>query len=198
MKGDINENYLNSILRLEVKNDYSLEQVSVQFYKEARGYLESLKERIETETIKKNVRQVGKLTNELENSEKYLRKVTELRISKILKAKANNEKEYIEGRLTPEEQIFYENLSKLVKEFEEQLERGEVIIPVNEKVNGQEETEERHSSKVAVYITRDVKGISLMGRTVSLAKEDILTLPLEYAKVIQKQGVGKIIDKENL
>ncbi|MEL9915172.1 MAG: hypothetical protein QW078_00060 [Thermoplasmatales archaeon] len=198
MKGDINENYLNSILRLEVKNDYSLEQVSAQFYKEVRVYLENLKERIETETIKKNVRQVGKLTNELENSEKYLRKIIELRISKILKAKANNEKEYIEGRLTPEEQIFYENLSKLVKEFEEQLKRGEVIIPVNEKVNVEKETEEGHSSKVAVYITQDVKGISLMGRTVSLAKEDILTLPLEYAKVIQKQGVGKIIDKENL
>ncbi|MEM1613612.1 MAG: hypothetical protein QXP25_01720, partial [Thermoplasmatales archaeon] len=90
------------------------------------------------------------------------------------------------------------NLSKLVKEFEEQLKRGEVIIPVNEKVNVEKETEEGHSSKVAVYITQDVKGISLMGRTVSLAKEDILTLPLEYAKVIQKQGVGKIIDKENL
>lgn len=91
MKGEVNEGYLNALLRLEVKNDYSLEPVSVQFYKEARDYLERLKERIETETVKKNSRQIGKLTNELESSEKFLKKIIELRISKILKAKANNE-----------------------------------------------------------------------------------------------------------
>ncbi|MEM0128276.1 MAG: hypothetical protein QXO03_04235 [Thermoplasmatales archaeon] len=198
MKGEVNENYLNSLLRLEVKNDYSIEEVSNQFYKEARNYLDSLKDRIETETIKKNVRQIGKLTNELENSEKYLRKIIELRISKILKARANNEKEYLEGKLTPEEQIFYENVSKLVKEFVDQLERGEIIIPVNEAHTVKEEVEKPNISKVALYITQDVKGISLMGRPVNLTKEDIITLPFEYATVIQKQGVGKILEKKDL
>ena len=48
MKGEVNDSFLNALLRLEVKNDYSLEPVSIQFYKEARNYLESLKEKIET------------------------------------------------------------------------------------------------------------------------------------------------------
>jgi DNA replication initiation complex subunit (GINS family) len=201
MKGEVNESYLNALLRLEVKNDYSLEPVSIQFYKEARNYLESLKERIETETVKKNSRQVGKLTNELEASEKNLKKIIGLRVSKIIKAKANNEREELEGKMTPEEQIFLENISKAVQEFSTQLEHGEVIIPSKEV--GEEIREEAVESKVqqeeekknvVVYILEEIKGISVMGKPVNLRKEDIVTLPVKYADVIVKQGLGKILE----
>ncbi len=201
MKGEVNESYLNGLLRLEVKNDYSLEQVSHQFYKEARNYLESIKEKIETETVKKNSRQVGKLTNELEASEKYLNKIIELRVSKILKAKANNEREELEGKMTPEEQIFLENLSKSVHEFSTQLELGEVIIPSSENTSEVEEErvegsepEEVDSKNVVVYILEEIKGISVMGKPINLRKEDIVTLPSKYASIIVKQGLGKILE----
>jgi DNA replication initiation complex subunit (GINS family) len=200
MKGEVNEGYLNALLRLEVKNDYSLEPVSVQFYKEARDYLERLKERIETETVKKNSRQIGKLTNELESSEKFLKKIIELRISKILKAKANNEREELEGRMTPEEQIFFENIAKSVSEFSAQLEQGEVIIPRKESEETKEEAEEKDAQEedeeknVVVYILEEIKGISIMGKPVNLRKEDIVTLPMKYASIIVKQGMGKILE----
>lgn len=200
MKGEVNEGYLNALLRLEVKNDYSLEPVSVQFYKEARDYLERLKERIETETVKKNSRQIGKLTNELESSEKFLKKIIELRISKILKAKANNEREELEGRMTPEEQIFFENIAKSVSEFSAQLEQGEVIIPSKESEETKEEAEEKDAQEedeeknVVVYILEEIKGISIMGKPVNLRKEDIVTLPMKYASIIVKQGMGKILE----
>ena len=200
MKGEVDEGYLNALLRLEVKNDYSLEPVSVQFYKEARDYLERLKERIETETVKKNSRQIGKLTNELESSEKFLKKIIELRISKILKAKANNEREELEGRLTPEEQIFFENIAKSVSEFSAQLEQGEVIIPSKESEETKEEAEEKDAQEedeeknVVIYILEDIKGISIMGKPVNLRKEDIVTLPMKYASIIVKQGMGKILE----
>ena len=201
MKGEVNDSYLNALLRLEVKNDYSLEPVSIQFYKEARNYLESLKEKIETETVKKNSRQVGKLTNELEGSEKFLKKIIELRVSKILKAKANNEKEELEGKMTPEEQIFFENIAKSVSEFSTQLEQGEIIIPSKEKEAEEEEEmevggeqEESEEKKVVVYILEEIKGISIMGKPVNLRKEDIVTLPSKYAGVIVKQGLGKILE----
>ena len=200
MKGEVNEGYLNALLRLEVKNDYSLEPVSVQFYKEARDYLERLKERIETETVKKNSRQIGKLTNELESSEKFLKKIIELRISKILKAKANNEREELEGRMTPEEQIFFENIAKSVSEFSAQLEQGEVIIPRKESEEAKEEAEEKDAQEedeeknVVIYILEDIKGISIMGKPVNLRKEDIVTLPMKYASIIVKQGMGKILE----
>ena len=201
MKGEVNENYLNALLRLEVKNDYSLEQVPNQFYKEARNYLESLKERIETETVKKNSRQVGKLTNELEASEKCLRKIIELRISKILKAKANDEREELEGKMTSEEQIFFENIAKFVQEFSDQLEQGEVIIP--SKVAAEERAEEASNPQVqaedenrnvVVYIMEEIRGISIMGKPVNLRKEDVVTLPMKYADIIVKQGLGKILE----
>lgn len=201
MKGEVNESYLNGLLRLEVKNDYSLEQVSHQFYKEARNYLESIKEKIETETVKKNSRQVGKLTNELEASEKYLKKIIELRVSKILKAKANNEREELEGKMTPEEQIFLENLSKSVHEFSTQLELGEVIIPSSEDTSEVEEErvegsepEEVDGRNVVVYILEEINGISVMGKPINLRKEDIVTLPSKYASIIVKQGLGKILE----
>ncbi len=200
MKGEVDEGYLNALLRLEVKNDYSLEPVSVQFYKEARDYLERLKERIETETVKKNSRQIGKLTNELESSEKFLKKIIELRISKILKAKANNEREELEGRMTPEEQIFFENIAKSVSEFSAQLEQGEVIIPRKESEETKEEAEEKDAQEedeeknVVVYILEEIKGISIMGKPVNLRKEDIVTLPMKYASIIVKQGMGKILE----
>lgn len=201
MKGEVNESFLNSLLRLEVKNDYTLERVSFQFYKEARDYLESLKERIETETVKKNSRQIGKLMNELEESEKYLKRIIELRVSKILKAKANNEKEEIEGKMTPEEQIFFENVSKAVSEFSSQLEQGEVIIPSSESKqevmeDGQDSgvQEAVEDKNVVVYILQEIKGISIMGKLVNLRKEDIVTLPTKYASVIVKQGLGKILE----
>jgi len=200
MKGEVDEGYLNALLRLEVKNDYSLEPVSVQFYKEARDYLERLKERIETETVKKNSRQIGKLTNELESSEKFLKKIIELRISKILKAKANNEREELEGRMTPEEQIFFENIAKSVSEFSAQLEQGEVIIPRKESEETKEEAEEKDAQEedeeknVVVYILEEIKGISIMGKPVNLRKEDIVTLPMKYASIIVKQGMGMILE----
>ncbi|MCL6003502.1 MAG: DNA replication complex GINS family protein [Thermoplasmatales archaeon] len=200
MKGEVNESYLNALLRLEVKNDYSLEPVSSQFYKEARNYLESLKEKIETETVKKNSRQIGKLTNELDASEKNLKRIIELRVSKILKAKANNEKEELDGKMTPEEQIFFENIVKSVSEFSAQLEQGEVIIPVRESkeelVEKAEESgirEDTENKDVVVYILEEIKGISIMGKPVNLRKEDIVTLPTKYASIIVKQGLGKIL-----
>lgn len=201
MKGEVNDSYLNALLRLEVKNDYSLEGVSIQFYKEVRNYLESLKVRIETETIKKNSRQIGRLTNELEASEKYLEKIIELRISKILKAKANDERDELEGKMTPEEQIFFENIASLVAGFSEQLKQGEVITPVVhreedregeiEESKGEDGGEERN---VIVYILEEIKGISIMGKPVNFRKEDIVTLPPKYAGVIVKQGLGKILE----
>ncbi len=201
MKGEVNESFLNSLLRLEVKNDYTLEQVSFQFYKEARDYLESLKERIETETVKKNSRQIAKLMNELESSELCLKRIIELRVSKILKAKANNEKEELGGKMTPEEQIFFENVSKAVNEFSSQLEQGEIIIPSNE--SKEEAVEEGKDSgvrevtedkNVVVYILQEIKGISIMGKLVNLRKEDVVTLPTKYASIIVKQGLGKILE----
>lgn len=202
MKGEVNESYLNSLLRLEVKNDYSLESVSIQFYKEVRDYLERIKERIETETVKKNSRQVGRLINELEGSEKYLKKIIELRVSKILKAKANNEREDIEGKMTPEEEVFFENISNIVSGFSGQLEQGRVIIPVKEvedENDAQPESapseEEGTSENVVVYVLEEIKGISVMGKTVNLRKEDIVTLPSKYASIIVRQGLGKILEK---
>jgi len=203
MKGEVNESYLNALLRLEIKNDYSLEPVSIQFYKEVRSYLESLKEKIEIETVKKNSRQIGRLTNELENSEKYLKKIIELRVSKLLKAKANNEKEELEGKMTLEEQIFFENVSKLVTDFSEHVEKGEVVAPVSEALeeNEREKTaptpmEEAEEKNVVVYILEEIKGISIMGKPVNLRKEDIVTLPPKYASIIVKQGLGKILEKK--
>lgn len=203
MKGEVNESYLNGLLRLEVKNDVSLEQVSSQFYKDARSYLTNLKERIETETLKKNTRQIGRLTNELESSEKYLKKVIEIRISKLLRAKAKNEREELEGKMTPEERIFFENISKFVNDFAEQLEIGEVIIPMEQNVETTGESVEETTTEtsgedfVTVYILDEIKGVSIMGKPVDLRKEDIVTLPSKYADVIVKQGLGKLLQKSN-
>lgn len=199
MKGEINEINLNNLLRLEIKNVDSLEKVSLLFYKEVRDYLESLKNKIEVETVKKNSRQIGRITNELENSEKYFRKIIDLRISKILRAKVKNEREELEGRMTPEEQVFFENIVKGVKDFSEQLENGKAIIPTtqSQREDIEEEIDEKKEEDyVTVYVLNEIKGVSIMGKSVDLRKEDIVTLPSKYADIVIKQGYGKKLNNE--
>lgn len=200
MKGEINETYLNNILRLEIKNVNTIQKVSQQFYKEVRDYLESLKGKIEVETVKKNPRQIGRISTELENSEKYFRKVIDLRISKILRAKAKNDREEVEGKMTPEEQVFFENIAKGVKDFGEQLENGEAIMPSSQRMEEnqrEDEGEEKEEDEyVSVYVLNEIKGISILGKPVDLRKEDIVTLPAKYAEIVIKQGYGKKLNGE--
>ncbi|MGC8655914.1 MAG: hypothetical protein ACP5E8_00600 [Thermoplasmata archaeon] len=201
MKGDINEAYLSSLLRLEVKN-YDLTPIPSTFYKDVRNYLEDLKGKIDIETTKKNSRLAGKYIMDLENSEKNFRRIVERRISKILMAKSLEEKERVEGHLTPEEQIFYESLSETIKNFLEELLHGGIItnpeIPAikneskKETVTDEPSTKKNEGEEYAlVYIKQDIQNISIMGEKINLRKEDILTLPVKYADVIDKQGLGK-------
>ncbi len=201
MKGDINEAYLSSLLRLEVKN-YDLTPIPSTFYKDVRNYLEDLKGKIDIETTKKNSRLAGKYIMDLENSEKNFRRIVERRISKILMAKSLEEKERVEGHLTPEEQIFYESLSETIKNFLEELLHGGIItnpeIPTikneskKETVTDEPSTKEDEGEEYAlVYIKQDIQNISVMGEKINLRKEDILTLPVKYADIIDKQGLGK-------
>ncbi|MGC8546708.1 MAG: hypothetical protein ACP5MU_03495 [Thermoplasmata archaeon] len=201
MKGDINEAYLSSLLRLEVKN-YDLTPIPSTFYKDVRNYLEDLKGKIDIETTKKNSRLAGKYIMDLENSEKNFRRIVERRISKILMAKSLEEKERVEGHLTPEEQIFYESLSEIIKNFLEELLHGGIItnpeIPTikneskKETVTDEPSTKEDEGEEYAlVYIKQDIQNISVMGEKINLRKEDILTLPVKYADIIDKQGLGK-------
>lgn len=201
MKGDINEAYLSSLLRLEVKN-YDLTSIPSTFYKDVRNYLEDLKGKIDIETTKKNSRLAGKYIMDLENSEKNFRRIVERRISKILMAKSLEEKERVEGHLTPEEQIFYESLSETIKNFLEELLHGGIItnpeIPTikneskKETVTDELSTKENEGEEYAlVYIKQDIQNISVMGEKINLRKEDILTLPIKYADIIDKQGLGK-------
>ncbi len=204
MKGDIDENYLSAQLRLEVKNAYKLTSVPSTFYKDVRNYLDDLKSKIEIETTKKNSRMAGKLIMDLENSEKVFRGIIERRIAKILMAKALEEKDLLEGLLTPEEQVFYEGLTESVKEFFNQLLQGG-IIDTNEsksikneiKQDTQEEisnnNKETYEEMAIVYIKQNIENISVMGEKISLRKEDIVTLPSKYADIIDKQGLGKKI-----
>lgn len=204
MKGDINEPYLNSIVRLEVKN-YELTQIPSTFYKDVRNYLEDLKNRIDTETAKKNLRMVTKLTLELGNSEKYFKSIVERRISKILHARSVEERELVEGRLTPEEQIFYEGLNDTVRRFSEELLHGGIVTGpevaiattagekemATERKEIETKTEESGKEYAIVYMKQDVENISIMGEKINLRKEDIITLPVKYADIIDKQGLGK-------
>jgi len=201
MKGDINEAYLSSILRLEVRN-YDLTAIPSTFYKDVRKYLDDLKAKIDIETTKKNSRLAGKYMVDLENSEKNFRRIIERRISKILMAKSLEERERVEGHLTPEEQIFYESLSESIKNFLDELLHGGIItnseIPIikNEakKETNKDEpvTKENEDEEYAiVYIKQDIQNISVMGERINLRKEDILTLPVKYADIIDKQGLGK-------
>jgi|GEM_PF-896715 DNA replication initiation complex subunit (GINS family) len=199
MKREIDESSLNSLLRLEIKNVDSLEQVSPQFYKEVRDYLEGLRNKIDIEAVKKNSRQIGRLMNELENSEKLFRRIIDIRISKILRAKAKNVREELEGRLTPEELVFFENIVGIVKEFSDQLERGKAIIPLEEKQEEvvKEVEKQNEEDYVTVYVLNEIKGVSIMGKPVDLKKEDIVTLPRQYAEIIIKQGYGKKLEHED-
>lgn len=200
MTSSMNISSLENTLRQELRSK-ELTEVSEDFYKDVRKYIGELKEKIESETLKKNYRNISKVSNELEKAEEDLKKIVEIRASKILKARAENFKAAIEGRMTLEEKIFYDSVSQLLKDHIESLITGKIIISEKEKVSEKREVEEREgegSYSVAnnfrvVYINKDTPTLVIDGKNIKLKKEDILTIPEKYAKILEAQGVAKII-----
>lgn len=200
MPPEINISVLENILRLELRSK-DLTEVGEDFYKEVRKYISDLKDKMESETLKKNYRGISKISNELEKAEGDFRKIVEIRASKILKARAENFKASIEGKMTPEERIFYDAISQSFKEHMDSLITGNIIIQEvsqtqrNETIRSEKNLEsgEPVENLRIVYVNKDTPTLVIEGRSVKLKKEDILTMPERYAKILEAQGLAKII-----
>jgi DNA replication initiation complex subunit (GINS family) len=195
----ISEEYLSNTLRLELRSK-DLTEVGDDFYKDVRTYISNLKEKIESETLKKNFKAVSKLSSELETAEDNFRRIVEIRASKILKARAENYKMSIEGKMTPEEKIFYESISSIFKNHMESLITGNIIInevkplQTSNPTQNKEATDEVNTEKLkVVYVYKDTPTLFLDGKSIKLNREDILTIPEKHAKILEAQGLVKII-----
>ncbi len=195
----ISEEYLSNTLRLELRSK-DLTEVGDDFYKDVRTYISNLRNKIESEMLKKNFKTVSKLSSELETAEDNFRRIVEIRASKILKARAENYRMSIEGKMTPEEKILYENISSIFKNHMESLITGNVVI---NEVNSQqshnlsqdkETIKEENADKLrVVYVYKDTPTLYVSGKSIRLNREDILTLPERHAKILEAQGLVKII-----
>ncbi len=200
MPPEMNVAVLENILRLELRSK-ELTEVGEDFYKDVRRYISDLRDRMESETMKKNYRGISKISNELEKAEGDFRKIVEIRASKILRARAENFKSSIEGRMTPEERMFYDTISQLFRQHIDSLITGSIVIPEGPQNQRVETTKsEKNIESIEpvenlriVYVNKDTPTLVIEGRSFKLRKEDILTMPERYAKILEAQGLAKII-----
>lgn len=203
MPPEISSNSLSNLVRLELKSK-ELTEVGDDFYKDVRRYIDTLRESLETETLKKNYKGISKLSSELESAEDNLRKIVEIRASKILRARAENYKGAIEGKMTPEEKVFYDRVSQILRNHMDSLITGSIIlgeynveesanVKINPLTNEKDRKKVENERERIVYVYKDTPILSIAGKSMKLRREDILTIPEKYATILESQGLVKII-----
>ncbi len=185
--GKLTYEELRKIEQLE-RNTPDLVKLDSDFYRELRGHIESLEEKLHLEE-KTNIgsRKSMLLSNEIKNTKRLTQGIYERR-----------EKKIVQGALaaarggTPH----LKNLIQLEKNFYEKLlgtlQEGRRII-----------TEEKHQKKsermtnpsVMIRVLQDIpQFVGHNMKKYSLKEEDVVTLPPDIAKILIERGVAEKIN----
>jgi len=158
----------------------SLTDIGINFYQEAIGYIKKMEEKIENERIKNpSSRKITLVSDELRNTKRILKNIFERREKKIVLAaliSARTEEKPPEN-LTKEEKDFYNELLKILKENRKK------IFEVRKK----EFAVLRILKDVPQFVGSDMKKYILK-------KEDVLSLPIEVAKILVERKAAEEID----
>ncbi|KAA0009492.1 MAG: DNA replication complex GINS family protein [Thermoplasmata archaeon] len=157
----------------------SLTSIGIDFYQEALSYISELEEKIEEERRKDPAsRKLLLLSDELRNTKRILNNIFERREKKIIMAAllAARAARKPPENMTREEKIFYENLVELLKENRRkifELKRKEFLTI-------------RILKDLPQFVGNDMKKYSLR-------KEDVISLPLDVAKILIEREAAEEI-----
>ena len=157
----------------------SLTSIGIDFYQEALSYISELEEKIEEERRKDPAsRKFLLLSDELRNTKRILNNIFERREKKIIMAAllAARAARKPPENMTREEKIFYENLVELLKENRRkifELKRKEFLTI-------------RILKDLPQFVGNDMKKYSLR-------KEDVISLPVDVAKILIEREAAEEI-----
>lgn len=156
-----------------------LTDIGINFYQEAVSYIKEMEEKIEGERIKNpSSRKIMLLSDELRNTKRILKNIFERREKKIVMnalLMARTEGKTPEN-LTREEKIFYDSLLKILKENRKK------IFEVKKK------------EFAILRILKDVpQFVDSNMKKYRLKKEDIISLPVEVAKILIERKAAEEI-----
>ena len=157
----------------------SLTNIGIDFYQEALQYIKELEEKIEEERLKDPAsRKFMLLSDELRNTKRILNSIFERREKKIIMAAllASRSSRRPPENMTREEKIFYESLIDLIKENRKRVfeaKRKEFLIL-------------RILKDLPQFVGNDMKKYSLH-------KEDVISLPVEVAKILVEREAAEEI-----
>ncbi len=157
----------------------SLTNIGIDFYQEALSYIGELEEKIEDERRKDPAsRKLLLLSDELRNTKRILNNIFERREKKIIMAAllAARATRKPPENMTREEKIFYENLVELLKENRRK------IFELKKK----EFLTIRILKNLPQFVGNDMKKYSLH-------KEDVISLPVEVAKILIERNAAEEI-----
>jgi len=195
---DINYRILREIQQME-KNSPILTELKTNFYIDLSKYLEELKNRLQNES---SSQKQTLLKGEIENTEKIVINIYELREKKILLAaisKARGGNPEIKNMINIEKNLFNSILNVLITTRGQFLKNESIV---NEKTEPKQELVEpdkselnKKNSNPIVRVTEDIpEFIGTNEKKYSLRKNDILSLPEDMCEMLSRRGVVKKIN----
>ncbi|HEC76714.1 MAG TPA: DNA replication complex GINS family protein [Thermoplasmatales archaeon] len=159
------------------KSTSLLLDVGADFYKQTAQYVKELEDRLEEEKVRNpSSKKVVLLSDELRNTKRIWKSIFERREKKIVLSALS----FVRGsketpkNLTREEKIFYDAIIEILKEHRKRVfenhEKEFVVVRIMEDI--------------PQFIGGDMKKYSLK-------KEDVISLPLDVAKILIKRGVAE-------
>jgi len=161
------------------KNSSYLTNIGIDFYQEALSYIKEIEEKIEEERLKNpSSHKLILLSDELRNTKRILNNIFERREKKIIMAAltfARTGKKMPEN-MTREEKLFYENLINVIKENRKKIfefkKKDFMVI--------------RMLQDLSQFVGNDMKKYILH-------KEDVISMPIEVAKILIERKAAEEI-----
>ena len=171
------------VIHQEEKKNPGLTEISPDFYKKAREYLEKLKQILNNEEDEHKKKLVE---DELKSATHILKKIYEIREKKIVLAALSK----IRGG-KPDVRLFLENEKRLFDEILRCLETyRKIMLEGKEEEQSLTEDQSREDEKIIALVKEDIpKFVGHDLKKYSLRRGDVISLPKELFDILGKKDV---------
>ena len=183
-------NELEEIKRKEKNKKKELEKLRPNFYGDVVKKIEEMQTQARNLVEKMDIREAGKLMDNLKKIQNSLENIISLRVRKILLFSIWRDEREVKN-LTPEEKILYLEVKNAVERHKNRIMGREEEVEEKEKEEAQV-TEELREKKKEKYVLARVKipfKIALPEGDLELRKEDVLHLPEKIFNILSKKDI---------
>lgn len=182
-------NELEEIKRKEKNKKKELEKLRPNFYGDVVKKIEEMQTQARNLVEKMDIREAGKLMDNLKKIQNSLENIISLRVRKILLFSIWRDEREVKN-LTPEEKILYLEVKNAVERHKNRIMgREEEVEEKEEEVQVTEELREKKKEKYVLARVKIPFKIALPEGDLELRKEDVLHLPEKIFNILSKKDI---------